>query len=299
MDYSLEPTGIASFLWHFVPSREHLATFALYLLIFSPLELLIPAHRGRKLFRAGWATDLLHFLFNIVPIGVGIAAIIGGATALGHVATPDVVTAWLSAQPLWLQVLLGTILADLFFYFGHRMLHEVPWLWDFHAIHHSSEELDWLAAFRVHPVDQIIERGTALIPIFVLGFSTPAIVVIAVIYQWQALFIHSNVQIPFGWLKWLVATPQFHHWHHSNEAEGHNKNFSGQLPLWDIIFGTAHLPAAMPKAYGISEPVSGTYLAQLLHPLKRIAGRLRRKRPDLPPARPSVRPAAPAVRTQA
>ena len=280
MDYSLEPTGIASFLWHFVPSREHLAYLLLvYVIIFSPLELLLPASRGSGFFRPGWITDLLHFTFTAIFISLGLTAVIGGSIVLGALVTPEVVRQWLGSQPVWLQIIIGTVLADLFFYFGHRMQHEVPWLWNFHAVHHSSKQLDWLAAFRVHPVDQIFEKGTSLIPVFALGFSEPAIIAMAIIYQWQSLFIHSNVRIDFGWIKWIVATPQFHHWHHADDAAGYNKNYSGQLPLWDIVFRTAHLPASMPQSYGIKDAVSGNYLMQLIHPFARLAARFpRRKR---------------------
>ena len=86
------------------------------------------------------------------------------------------------------------------------MMHQVPWLWNFHAIHHSSEHLDWLASFRVHPVDQVIVKGTSLVPVFVLGFSGRPSRSRPLIYMCQALLIHSNVRVPFGWLKWLVAS---------------------------------------------------------------------------------------------
>ena len=288
--------NIVSTLWNELPGMQGFYNFGVFFLVFSPLELLIPAQRGQKLFRQGWVTDLLHFLFTAILTASGIGAMIGGALLLSHLIIPDAVKTWVSSSPLWLQVVVGTVLADLFFYFGHRIQHEVPWLWDFHAVHHSSTELDWLAAFRVHPIDQMIERGTALIPIALLGFSLPAVMIIGLLYQWQALLIHSNVGLRTGWLKWLVATPEFHHWHHSREAAGYNKNFSGQLPLWDIVFGTAYLPSTMPTSYGINEPMSGSYVMQLLHPFRRLALRLRHHwaaRAEPPPAKttPTVAPA--------
>lgn len=270
-------SDIGSTIWNLLPGWRSACFLALYLLIFTPLELLIPAQRGRKFFRQGWSTDLLHFFFSAIPITIGITAMIGGSALLGSLITPVAVTHWLVSQPIWLQVPIGIVLADLFFYLGHRLQHEVPWLWDFHAVHHSSKELDWLAAFRIHPVDQILERGTSLIPLFVLGFSPSAIVAIIVIFQWQSILIHSNVRIPSGWLKWLVATPDFHHWHHSADAVGHNKNFSGQLPLWDLIFGTAYMPSAMPERYGITDSISNNYLMQLLHPFRRLTARVLRR----------------------
>jgi hypothetical protein len=122
-----------------------------------------------------------------------------------------------------------------------RMFHSIPLLWRFHQIHHSTEELDWLAAYRVHPVDQIATRGISLAPVFALGFSDAAIVLFAMLYQWQAILIHSNISISFGPLRWLIASPDFHHWHHSKEVAARDKNFAGQLSLLDFLFGTAHM----------------------------------------------------------
>ena len=240
----------------------------LYFLIFTPVELLIPAHREKKILRPGIALDLMHFVFSGIIIRVGLVLVVAAAVAAGDWVTPEAVSTWAASQPLWLQVLLCIVIADLGFYAAHRLMHEVPWLWNFHAIHHSSEQLDWLASFRVHPVDQVIVKGASLVPVFALGFSTEAIGIASFIYGWQALLIHSNVRTASGKLKWLVATPEFHHWHHAREAAAHNKNYSGQLPLWDMVFGTLHLPARLPEGYGVEEPIPGTYVDQITYPFK-------------------------------
>jgi len=266
-----------STLWNLVPGWDQAFTFLAYLVIFTPLELLFPAQRGRRLLRPGWGTDLAYFILNAIPIGIGLSAIIAGSIVLGKLVLPEAFQAWVAAQPLWLQVLAGTVIADLFFYFGHRLQHEVPWLWDFHSVHHSSEQLDWLAAFRIHPIDQMIEKGSSLVPVFALGFSPAAIFLIAVIYQWQSILIHANVRLPVGWLKWLVATPLFHHWHHARDPAARNRNYAAQLPLWDLVFGTAHLPDHMPERYGIDEAMPGTYLRQIVYPFGQTVARLRRR----------------------
>ncbi|HSF91885.1 MAG TPA: sterol desaturase family protein, partial [Paracoccaceae bacterium] len=159
--------------------------------------------------------------------------------------------------------------ADLGFYAAHRTFHAVPFLWRFHSVHHSIEQMDWLAAHRVHPVDQIITATASLLPLYLLGFPTLPIAVYAVIYQWQSLLIHSNVRINFGPLKWLLASPQFHHWHHANQKEAYDKNFSAQLPFIDAILGTMYLPKdeAHPEKYGTDDPVPPLYHQQLIYPL--------------------------------
>jgi sterol desaturase/sphingolipid hydroxylase (fatty acid hydroxylase superfamily) len=147
------------------------------------------------------------------------------------------------------------------------MFHAVPWLWRFHAIHHSIEELDWLAASRVHPVDQIVTRGVSLAPAFALGFSEWAVGASIVLFHWQAVFVHSNLRIGFGPLRFLFASPEFHHWHHSSDLAVRDRNFAAQLPFLDAAFGTLHMPAGqVPSAYGLDRPMPQRYARQLLLP---------------------------------
>jgi sterol desaturase/sphingolipid hydroxylase (fatty acid hydroxylase superfamily) len=180
---------------------------------------------------------------------------------------PSQFLAWTAALPLWLQVALALVISDLSFYSVHRLFHKIPWLWKFHAVHHSIEELDWLAAHRIHPVDQILTKGASLVPIFALGFSDSAIGIYALLYHWQTLLEHSNVRVSFGPLRWIIASPQFHHWHHADQREAFDKNFASQLSILDACFGTLHMPGnEYPSRYGTYEPVPREYIAQLRYP---------------------------------
>ena len=145
---------------------------------------------------------------------------------LAQMWVPQSLVTAVQSQPLWLQVVEVIISADIGFYLAHRAFHAVPLLWRFHAVHHSIEELDWLAAFRVHPVDQILTKSASFLPIAVFGFSDGAVLVFALIYKWHSVAIHSNSRIGLGPLKWIFASPQFHHWHHANEPAAIDKNSS-------------------------------------------------------------------------
>lgn len=244
-------------------------SFLLLMVIFIPLERLLAMHPEQKLFRKGWQNDLIYVLVNGWLVKAGLFAIIVvsivGFRALVPAAWRDVV----ASQPYWLQIVQVLVIADIGFYLIHRLFHTVPWLWKFHAVHHSIEELDWLAGHRVHPVDQILTRGGSLIPCFALGYSEIAIGVYAVIYHWHSVLLHANVRIPFGPLRWLVASPEFHHWHHSDQREAFNKNFAGQLSFLDVLFGTAHVTRGeVPSKYGCDDPVPPTYWRQLLYPFR-------------------------------
>jgi sterol desaturase/sphingolipid hydroxylase (fatty acid hydroxylase superfamily) len=254
-------------------------SFLLFLIIFSPLEYLLAERKEQKFIRNGWLTDALHFFISGIFIRAGLFAVIWGAMQLGSIGVPSVVRETLSGLPIWVQVIALTVIADLGFYVAHLLMHSIPFLWNFHAVHHSSEQMDWLASYRVHPVDQVLVKGTSYVPVFALGFSDAAIIIAALIYQWQALLIHSNVKLNFGPFKWLVASPEFHHWHHSNHAEACNTNFAGQLAFWDVIFRTSYLPGPLPEKYGVDDPVPRDYLMQLVYPFasgwRQLSARLR------------------------
>jgi sterol desaturase/sphingolipid hydroxylase (fatty acid hydroxylase superfamily) len=248
-------------------------------LIFVPLERVATLYKDQKILRKHWKNDLVYAVINKIIIKAALISIFAVFLDLAQRLVPDFVHEFILTQPLWLQVIEVLIVADTGFYLAHRAFHAFPVLWRFHKIHHGIEELDWLAAHRVHPLDQTLTMTASLLPVFALGFSGPAIIVYAFIYQWQSLLIHSNVKVPFGPLKWVLASPQFHHWHHGNEPEAYNRNFAGQLPFIDLLFGTLHLPKReMPKKYGIDEELPPYYHQQLIYPFLRKPRR--EKTPD-------------------
>jgi sterol desaturase/sphingolipid hydroxylase (fatty acid hydroxylase superfamily) len=236
-------------------------------LIFIPLEQLLPLHGEQSATRRHWLNDVFYLLFNGIVIKAGIVLVVGAAMLLIQRFVPEALSAAVQSQPMWLQAIEALLIADIGFYLAHRAFHAVPFLWRFHAIHHSIEEMDWLAAHRVHPVDQILTKSASFLPLFALGFSAEAVLVYVLIYHWQSVFIHSNTRIRFGPMKWLIASPQFHHWHHANEREAYDKNFAGQLPFLDLIGGTLFMPPRMPEKYGVDEPVPQLYHQQLVYPL--------------------------------
>ena len=224
-------------------------------LIFVPLERLFALHKEQKVFRRGWANDLIFLLVNGLLIKLGLLAVIAATIFAAASIVPASFQAAVGGLPYWVQIPLVIVLSDLGFYWTHRMFHAVPWLWQFHAIHHSIEELDWLAAARVHPVDQILTKGVSLVPVVALGFSEWAIAVYAVLYQWQSVLIHANVRFRFGPLRLLFASPEFHHWHHSNDREARDRNFAGQLSFLDALFGTLHMPRGRMPTVWVDRPI--------------------------------------------
>jgi len=238
-------------------------------MIFIPLERLLPQRPGQRVFRRQWLNDTLYLLFNGFIIKTGVLLIVAAVMALYVDRHPAGGLGFVAGLPLWLQVIGAIIVADIGFYAHHRLFHAVPFLWRFHAVHHSIEELDWLAAHRVHPFDQIISSTFSFLPVYLLGFSGEAMVISGLIYLFQSHLVHANSAIGFGPLNRIIASPHFHHWHHSNMPGTRDTNFSGQLLFMDWIFGTLRLPQGLPAVYGTDDPVPAIYPLQLAWPMLR------------------------------
>lgn len=251
-------------------SERPLLGLLVLLFIFVPLERFFPRHPQRFFFRKHFLGDLVHFLINKFLIQVGLAIVVVVFLFLMSFLVSPSFQAKVASQPGWLQFLEAFFLAELFGYVGHRLTHTIPWLWRFHSVHHSIEELDWLAAARLHPIDQIFTRSLVILPLFLMGFSKETFGGYLVLSTLWAIFLHSNVRFRLRWLSYLVGTPELHHWHHSNEKKAYDKNFSGQLPLLDLLFGTFYLPKEKrPTRYGIDEEMPAGYLKQMLYPFRR------------------------------
>ncbi len=255
--------------------------FALLLIVFAPLERMF-GRRKQKIFRRFFCADLLYYFLNgIVPRLLMILPLTVFSAGL-HRLTPVAFYSWMAALPLWFRLALALVANEIGGYWGHRWSHEIPFLWRFHAIHHSAEELDWLVTAKAHPVDIFFTHFCAAVPLYIFGlaqpFATridPVPVTVAILSTYWAYFVHANVSWRFGALERLVATPAFHHWHHTNDGpEVLNKNFSAMFPWVDQCFGTLHLPKAWPGKYGSDAAVAPDLAGQLLDPLAPAASHI-------------------------
>jgi lathosterol oxidase len=239
-------------------------------LLFVPLERFFPRLAEQDTFRVGWTTDTLHFLMSHLLVQVLSFLILLPAVTVSRFWQPSALGAAVRAQALWVQFLAAILVADLAQYAVHRAFHQLPLLWRFHAVHHSSRELDWLAGSRLHVVDAVATRALVLVPLHLLGFSEPALYAYLVFVSFHAVFIHANVRFGFGLLEALLVTPRFHHWHHAAAEEARDRNFAVHLPWLDRLFGSLHFPRQQwPGRYGIAgDPVPEGYLGQLAYPFR-------------------------------
>ncbi|HEX5270549.1 MAG TPA: sterol desaturase family protein [Gemmataceae bacterium] len=234
--------------------------------------MIFPARPGQRFFRPAWFTDLCFFLGQyLLWGGLVFWVLVRFSRWLDGVVPPGYRRA-VAAQPGWLQAVEVVVLSDFCIYWGHRFQHRVGFLWRFHAVHHSAEHLDWLAAHREHPVDTVYTVGLINLPALVVGFPLETIAGFIAFRGIWAIYIHSNVRLPVGPLRMLLGAPELHHWHHDRDRDA--GNYANLSPLMDILFGTYRCPDLEPERFGINEPLPGTYLGHMIRPF------LPRKRGD-------------------
>jgi sterol desaturase/sphingolipid hydroxylase (fatty acid hydroxylase superfamily) len=243
------------------------ASFGILCYMFRPLEVESPAWPDQPFFRSGWATDLAFFLGQYLLWLTLVLNLLYMVIPYLHTLTPVVVRRWVCWQPIWLQMVEVLVLGDFVMYWGHRAQHTFEWLWRFHAVHHSSEKLDWLAAHREHPVDTVYSVFLMNLPAYMLGFTPQSLVYVVAFRGLWSIFIHSNVRMDLGPLGLLLGSPAFHHWHHDRDR--HDCNFGNIAPWLDVIFSTHYDPGIEPETLGLDEVTGRGYLALLLSPFRR------------------------------
>jgi len=240
-------------------------------LAFAPLERLFTLHRRAA--RRSLLADIGYFYMSGLTPALLMAVPLAMVSALVRGVTPAAYTQAIATAPLWLTIPAGLIVAEFGSYFAHRWCHRSPYLWQFHAIHHTPEHIDWLVNTRAHTVDIVVTRLGGLVPLYLLGLDKAGTqagmvpVIITLIGTVWSFMVHANVRWRFGWLEQVIATPAFHHWHHTND-EHRDRNFAATLPVIDRLFGTLHLPDRYPTIYGIDEPVQPTLHDEILRPFR-------------------------------
>jgi sterol desaturase/sphingolipid hydroxylase (fatty acid hydroxylase superfamily) len=252
------------------------ARLLLVMAIFVPLERFFAARRQRVLRRA-FFTDLGYYFIGSLLPKVLLILPLSLLAWCAHHAVPGGIYALAARLPLGVRLAAALVVGDVGYYWGHRWMHEIPALWRFHAIHHSAEDMDFLVNTRAHPLDVVFGRLCGLVPMYLLGLAQPtgkALDVVpllfALIGSLWGFFVHANVNWRLGPIEWLVTTPAFHHWHHTNDGpELIDKNYASMLPWIDRLFGTHYLPRHLPGQYGISGAIPLPLYSQLLGPLQR------------------------------
>lgn len=216
--------------------------------LFIALERLWPRVIRQRLFRRGWLTDAAYVVFNSKYAGVLLGYItvlwLGplNATFAGH---------RLASWPWWAQFAVLMVSIDFAKWSIHNLLHRVPLLWEFHKVHHSIVEMDWMGDWRFHWVEAIVYNTLLYVPAMLLGARGEVALAVGVFDTLIGHFAHANLRWRVGWLKYLINSPEMHLWHHNHPDCGPpNRNFALTFSVWDWLFGTAYLPDHNPARLG-------------------------------------------------
>lgn len=279
--------------WRFVRRLEGnllQPAVALWIVLFLLVEQLFPAQPIRRLLSSDKLMDAAYPLFTgVLRVTILIIAY-GPIRNFFAQYLPFMSLGLLDGLPLLLQGFLAFLVMDFSFWLSHYLRHKVPWLWYFHAIHHSARELSPMTVWRAHPLEEPLTFLITMIPVGIFGGDQSAWVVVTVFYgaAWP-FFIHSNIRTNLGPLRYLIVSPQFHRVHHSIRPEQFDKNFGEHIVLWDWLFGTIELDTESYPETGIRDdafvevrtksPVAmfGTWVRHGLYPFVMIGRSVSRR----------------------
>ena len=265
--FTVQASAVGHSKWH-LGLDWLLLDLLLMAVIFVPIEMVWPKNKDQSRFHEEWRTDLVYFVishlliqFFGVIINAPVIAVFGGMGLSG-------LHTWVQNLPFALELFLAFFVTDFCQYWAHRFFHSHVYLWRFHSIHHSTKNMDWLAGSRTHFVDICVTRCAAFLPLYVFGFSPLVFNIYILFMAIHAVLIHANTRINFGFLKYILATPQYHHWHHCEDPKYYGKNFATIFPFIDRMFGTYYLPGNVwPEGTGVHEGnYPKGYLKQMIHP---------------------------------
>jgi sterol desaturase/sphingolipid hydroxylase (fatty acid hydroxylase superfamily) len=253
--------------------------FALIGVAMGLVERLRPATPDQKFLRRGFGVDVVYwFLLPIVSLPctpIALAAAIHATAATcgfeGSDVSPVVGFGPVARQPSWLQAIEIILIMDFLDYWSHRLLHSHR-LWPIHAIHHSNVDLDWLAAVRNHPFNDLLQRIAAVAPLILVGFDPSLIAATGIVFAFYGFFVHANVDADLGLLRYVLVSPRMHRWHHTSPDEGGERNYAGIFAIWDVLFGTYYHPVGAPRHFGTVEPLPRGVLGQIAWPFRANTG---------------------------
>jgi sterol desaturase/sphingolipid hydroxylase (fatty acid hydroxylase superfamily) len=278
--------GLASLLTHYthtllnnLPNKENfLPTFVNFLYIAVPVtfvELLFPAERQ------SWSGRVRGVLFWVPYVVVGGTILVLSTRyalpwlGIGNFSPLIIDLTWTKNSTNPLVVILGyticpfagLFVGDFFYYWFHRMQHKIGFLWYFHKVHHSIEEVSVTNSYS-HVSEHTLSFFLMVVPMALLvRIHAPDVALLTFVFTQYGILVHANTNISYHFAKYFIAEPRFHRIHHSLEPRHFNKNYVAIFPVWDMIFGTAYWPEKdeLPKT-GLSDLPQARGLIKYLFP---------------------------------
>jgi sterol desaturase/sphingolipid hydroxylase (fatty acid hydroxylase superfamily) len=246
--------GYAQYMWHEV-LNPHWGNFFYWLIAISVvvylLELLFPWRKNQPVLRQDFWLDGFYMFFNVFIFSlIGYAALSNVMVELfndflqGTFGISNLVAIEIGSWPRWAQLLTLFLVRDFVQWNTHVILHKVPFLWRFHQVHHSVEQMGFAAHLRYHFMETFVYRTMEYLPLAMIGFGIQDFIVVHLFALTIGHLNHANIYLPLGPLKYLFNSPQMHIWHHVKELPKGTSgvNYGITLSIWDYLFGTVWMP---------------------------------------------------------
>lgn len=247
------------------------------ILFFWLLERLIPARPHQAAFRDQWFNDLVYLIMNGHYAGYWLSILAGIIYSSIGFQESSLNLGWLTGAPIWAQLIIGLLVKDFFSWCVHNLLHRIPFLWQFHRLHHSAEHMDFMVVMRFHWMEIIVYRFFLFVPLALIGMHPDAFLGVIFIDVFWGFFNHANIKVDIGPFKYLFNSPKMHLWHHEYTTDRMNQNFGITLSVWDWMFGTVYWPEGEPDRLsfvGISRYPKQVYSQYLLEPFRNLVQRI-------------------------
>ncbi len=248
-------SGYARYLWGEM-THLHPKSYLLWLVGVSVFFLVIewakPWREDQPKFRKDFWLDAFYMFFNfflfslIIYNAASDVVVTAFNDLLATVGVRNLVALEVGSWPVWAQLLALFVVRDFIHWNTHQLLHRIPFLWQFHKVHHSVQQMGFAAHLRYHWMETVVYRTLEYLPLAMIGFGIDDFFIVHIFTLAVGHFNHSNVRVPLGPLKYVFNNPQMHIWHHAKalpEDRPHGMNFGLTLSLWDYLFGTACVPS--------------------------------------------------------
>jgi len=239
------------------------------------LEIIFPWRKNQSIIRKDFFLDGFYMFFNFFLFSlVGYNAVSNVAVQafndfIGLFGLKNIVAIEIKTFPVWSQLLILLVVRDFIDWNVHRLLHRVPWLWEFHKVHHSVEEMGFAAHLRFHWMETVVYRTLEYIPLAMIGFGIQDFIIVHIFTLAIGHLNHSNLNISWGPLKYLFNSPQMHIWHHAKKLPNkYGVNYGLTLSVWDFLFKTVYWPRSgrdEPLGFDQSEFFPKTFFTQIFH----------------------------------
>ncbi|MEZ4881611.1 MAG: sterol desaturase family protein [Flavobacteriaceae bacterium] len=278
--------GYFNYLWneitHFHWENYFYGLIIVSLLVWA-LELLLPWRKNQKIFRKDFWLDTFYMFFNffllnlivLIFLSNTVEALFNDFLSLFGLSVASFQLFNLNTLPLGLGLVVFFLVTDFVQWNTHMLLHRIPFLWNFHKLHHSVKEMGFAAHLRYHWMEPVVYRSMLYIPLAIIGgFSVESIAIV----HFTALTIghlnHANLGWDYGFLKYIFNNPKMHIWHHAKELPKNalfGVNFGISLSLWDYLFKTNHIPhngRDIELGFDGDEKFPSSFISQELYPIK-------------------------------